>query len=321
MTKFSKIIATGSYLPTKTLTNHDLEQIVETTDEWIVERTGIKTRHIAEDDETTCDMAYAAAKQAIEMANIDVNQIDLIVVGTSTQDAVMPSTACYLQERLGIKVTRGSFDLQAACSGFVYALTTADCYIKSGMAETVLVIGVDKLSRIVDYTDRGTCILFGDGAGAVILQASDEAGILGNKIYADGNYSSILTCNGRVDGGKVVGHPYLVMDGQAVFKFAVKALTNVAKELTQEANLEIEDINWVVPHQANIRIIESTAKMLKSPIDKVITTVEDHGNTSAASIPLALDLAVRAGRVKRGDLILLEGVGAGFTWGASLVRF
>lgn len=321
MTKFSKIIATGSYLPAKTLTNQDLEKIVDTTDEWIVERTGIRTRHIAADNETTCDMAYEATKKALEMANIDANEIDLIVVGTSTQDAVMPSTACYLQERLGIKITRGSFDLQAACSGFIYALSTADCYIKAGMATTALVIGVDTLSRIVDYSDRGTCILFGDGAGAVILRASDEAGILGNKVYADANYSSILTCNGRVDAGKVFGHPYLVMDGQAVFKFAVKALSGVAKDLAEEVNVDLSDINWIIPHQANIRIIESTAKMLKSSMEKVVTTVAEHGNTSAASIPLALDLAVRDGRVKRGDLILLEGVGAGFTWGASLIRF
>lgn len=295
--------------------------MVETTDEWITERTGIKTRHIAANEETTCDMAYQAALKAIAMADIDVNQIDLIIVGTSTPDAVMPSTACYLQEKLGIKVTAGSFDLQAACSGFIYALNTADCYIKTEQAKTALVIGVDKLSKIIDYTDRGTCILFGDGAGAVILQASDEAGVLGSKIYADGSYTSILECGGAVNQGQVMGNPYVTMDGQAVFKFAVRALSNVAKDLAESVKVDLGGIDWMVPHQANIRIIESTAKMLKLPLDKVVVTVDRHGNTSAASIPLALDEAVRDGRIKRGDLILLEGVGAGFAWGASLIRF
>lgn len=321
MVKFSKIIATGSYLPERVLTNQDLEKIVDTSDEWIVERTGIKARHIASENETTCDMAYHASVKALEMAQVNADDIDLIVVGTSTQDAVLPSTACYLQDRLGIKVTNGAFDLQAACSGFIYALTTADCYIKAGLAKTVLVVGVDMLSRVVDYTDRGTCILFGDGAGAVILQACNEPGILGSKICADANYTSILECTANINNGKIQGHPYLTMDGQAVFKFAVKALSNVAKDLVTEVNLDLQDIDWIIPHQANIRIIESTAKMLKSSMDKVVATVEHHGNTSAASIPLALDQAVRDGRVKRGDLILLEGVGAGFTWGATLIRF
>lgn len=319
--KFSRILATGSYLPERVLTNQDLEKMVETTDEWITERTGIKTRHMAAKDETTCDMAYQAALHALEMANIEASQIDLIIVGTSTPDAVMPSTACYLQERLGIKVTSGAFDLQAACSGFIYALNTADCFIKSGQVRTALVIGVDKLSKIIDYTDRGTCILFGDGAGAVILQASDEAGILGSKIYADGSYTSILECGGAVNQGQITGNPYVVMDGQAVFKFAVRALSNVAKDLAEQVQVDLNSIDWMIPHQANIRIIESTAKMLKLPLDKVVITVDRHGNTSAASIPLALDEAVRDGRIKRGELLLLEGVGAGFAWGASLIRF
>lgn len=321
MTMYSKIIATGSYLPERTLTNHDLEQMVDTTDDWIVERTGIKSRHIVAENETTCDMAYMASLRALEAAQIDANEIDLIIVGTSTQDAALPSTACYLQERLGITITNGSFDMQAACSGFIYALNTADCYIKSGMAKTVLVVGVDTLSKVVDYNDRGTCILFGDGAGAVILKSSNEAGILVSQINADASYTSILKCDASMDNRKSVTNPYLVMDGQAVFKFAVKALTNVAKDVVHKANYELSDIDWVIPHQANIRIIESTAKLMKVPMSKVVTTVEHHGNTSAASIPLALDIAVRDGRVKRNDLILLEGVGAGFTWGATLIRF
>jgi 3-oxoacyl-[acyl-carrier-protein] synthase-3 len=318
---YSKIIATGSYLPERILTNHDLEQMVDTTNDWIVERTGIKSRHIVAENETTCDMAYMASLKALQAAQIDANEIDLIIVGTSTQDVALPSTACYLQERLGITITNGSFDMQAACSGFIYALNTADCYIKSGMAKTALVVGVDTLSKVVDYNDRGTCILFGDGAGAVILKSSNEAGILASQINADASYTSILKCDASMDNRKSVTNPYLVMDGQAVFKFAVKALTNVAKDVVHKANYELSDIDWVIPHQANIRIIESTAKLMKVPMSKVVATVEHHGNTSAASIPLALDIAVRDGRVKRNDLILLEGVGAGFTWGATLIRF
>lgn len=321
MTMYSKIIATGSYLPERTLTNHDLEKMVDTTDDWIVERTGIRSRHIVAENETTCDMAYMASLKALEAAQIDANEIDLIIVGTSTQDVALPSTACYLQERLGITITNGSFDMQAACSGFIYALNTADCYIKSGMAKTALVVGVDTLSKVVDYNDRGTCILFGDGAGAVILKSSNEAGILASQISADASYTSILKCDASMDNRKSATNPYLVMDGQAVFKFAVKALTNVAKDVVHKANYELSDIDWVIPHQANIRIIESTAKLMKVPMSKVVATVEHHGNTSAASIPLALDIAVRDGRVKRNDLILLEGVGAGFTWGATLIRF
>lgn len=318
--RYSKILATGSYLPERVLTNKELETIVETNDEWIVERTGIKERHIVADGEKTSDMAYHAALSAIEAAAIDVNEIDMILVATSTADSIVPATACIVQEKLGIK-TKGSFDLQAACTGFMYALTTADCYIRSGMAKTVLVIGADTISRIVDYTDRGTCILFGDGAGAVILQESEEAGILGCDIRADGNYRSILTCDAHVYSGQVEGNPYLQMDGQAVFKFAVKSLSSIAKDLANNVGVNIADIDWVVPHQANIRILETTAKMLGIDIDKMISTVALHGNTSAASVPLALDVAVRDGRIKRGDLLLLEGVGAGFTWGASLIRF
>lgn len=318
--KYAKIVATGSYLPTKILTNKDLEKMVETSDEWIIERTGIRERHIIADNETTSDMAYHAALSALSQANMQPDEIDLIIVATSTPDSVFPSTACILQNKLGIK-TNGSIDLQAACAGFIYALTTADCFIKSGMAKNILVVGSDSMSRIVDYSDRGTCILFGDGAGAVILQASDEPGVLGNEIHADGNYNSILTCDGHLYNGAIKGNPFVYMDGQAVFKFAVRSLTAVSKNLAESIGVDLAQINWIVPHQANIRILESTAKMLGCSMDKVITTVDKHGNTSAASVPLALDVAVRDGRIKAGDLVLLQGVGAGFSWGASLIRF
>ena len=318
--KYAKIIASGSYLPQKVLTNHDLAQLVATTDEWIIARTGIRERHIVAENETTSDMAYQACLKAIAMAKIAPQQIDLIMVATATPDSIFPSTACLLQHKLGIK-TCAAFDLQAACSGFIYAMTTADCYIKAGMATTVLVVGADSMSRIVDYTDRGTCILFGDGAGAVILQASDEAGILACDIRADGSFGSILTSRGHLYNGLIKGNPYIYMDGQAVFKFAVKALAAIAKDVLHKAGLTIDDIQWLIPHQANLRIIESTAKMLGATMDKVVVTLAGHGNTSAASIPLALDVALRDGRIQSGDCALLEGVGAGFTWGAIVVRF
>ncbi len=318
--KYAKIVATGSYLPSKILTNKDLEAMVDTADEWIVDRTGIKERHIVAENETTSDMAYQATLRALENANMSASEIDMIIVATSTPDSIFPSTACILQNKLGIK-TNGSFDLQAACTGFIYAITTADCFIKSGMAKNILVVGSDSMSRIVDYADRSTCILFGDGAGAVILQASDESGILGNEIHADGSYNSILTCDGHLYNGVIKGNPYVYMDGQAVFKFAVRSLTAVSKNVADKVGVDLSQIDWIVPHQANIRILESTAKMLGCSMDKVITTVDRHGNTSAASVPLALDTAVRDGRIKAGDLVLLQGVGAGFSWGASLIRF
>ena len=318
--KYSKIIATGSYLPEKILTNKDLEQLVETNDEWIFERTGIRQRRIVAAGEKTSDMAYQAALNALAMAQMDASEIDLIIVATSTPDAIFPSTSCIVQNKLGIK-TKGTFDVQAACTGFIYALTTADCYIRSGMAKTALVIGADSMSRIVDYNDRGTCILFGDGAGAAILQASDEPGILGCDIRADGAYNSILTCDGHLYNGEIQGNPYISMDGQAVFKFAVRSLTAVAKELAKKIGVDLADVNWVIPHQANIRILEATAKLLGTDMAHVVTTVEEHGNTSAASIPLAFDGAVRDGRIQRGDLLLLEGVGAGFSWGASFIKY
>lgn len=318
--KYSKIIATGSYLPAKVLTNDDLAKMVDTNDEWIVERTGIKERHIIGENENTSDMAYQAARNAIQMAQIDPSTIDFILVATATPDSVFPSTACILQHKLGIK-GGGAYDMQAACSGFIYALATADSYIKAGLAKRILVVGADSLSRIVDYTDRGTCILFGDGAGAVILEASDEVGILGAELKADGSYGPILTSSGHLYNGQIKGSPYIYMDGQAVFKFAVKSLTAIAKELLAKVGMTSDEINWMIPHQANLRIIEATAKMLGTPIDRVVVTVDRHGNTSAASIPLALDEAVRDGRIKRGDNLLFEGIGAGFTWGAVVARF
>jgi len=318
--KYSKIIATGSYLPQKILTNDDLAKIVDTNDEWIVERTGIKERHIVAENENTSDMAYKATIKALEMANIDAATLDLIIIATATPDSVFPSTACILQDKLGIKGA-AAYDMQAACSGFVYALTTADCYIKAGLAKRALVVGADSLSRIVDYTDRGTCILFGDGAGAVILEASDEPGILGCELKADGAYGPILTSSGHLYNGQIKGNPYIYMDGQAVFKFAVKALSAIAKELLKKIDMTPEAIDWMIPHQANLRIIEATARMLGTPMEKVVVTVDKHGNTSAASIPLALDEAVRDGRVRRGNNLLLEGIGAGFTWGAVIAKF
>lgn len=319
--KHAKIIATGSYLPEKVLTNQDLEKLVETNDEWITERTGIKERHIVAPGETTSDLAYQAAIRALDTAGLSADQLDMIIVATSTPDSVFPSTACLLQRKLGIKVTKGSFDIEAACSGFIYALTTADCYIQSGMAKTILVVGVDVMSRIVDYTDRKTCILFGDGAGAVILGVSEEPGILGSVIHADGANGSVLTCEGHLYNGIIYGSPFIYMDGQAVFKFAVKSLAQAALELVKGTGVELSAIDWYLPHQANLRIIESTAKRLNIPMDKVVVTVDKHGNTSAASVPLALDIAVKDGRIQKGDILLLQGVGAGLTWGASLLKF
>lgn len=318
--QYSRIIATGGYLPQKVLTNQELEQMVATTDEWIVSRSGIKERRIVAENETCCDLAYNAAMDAINHSGFDKSQIDLILVATSTPDMIFPSTACLLQTRLGLNHIP-AFDLQAACTGFVYALTTADAYIKSGMAKTVLVIGADVVSRFIDYTDRNTCVLFGDGAGAVIVQASTEPGILGNEIHADGSGEEALSVTGHMYSGKIVGSPYIFMEGKAVFKMAVKNLAAVANSLLSKTNHTCEQIDWLIPHQANTRIIEATATHLNMPMDKVIVTVDKHGNTSAASVPLALNEAIKSGKIKRGDLLMLEGVGAGFTWGASLIRY
>lgn len=318
--RYAKIIGTGSYLPKKVLTNQDLEKMVDTSDEWIVSRSGIKERRIVSDEEGTIDLVYHAALKAIQNSKIDPQILDLILVGTTSPDMIFPSTACILQKRLGINKIP-AFDLQAACSGFIYAMTVANSFIQSGMYNNILVIGADTVSRFIDYTDRGTCVLFGDGAGAVVLSASDEVGIIGCEIHADGSGVEALNVGGRLDSGKVKGNPFMVMEGQAVFKMAVRNLAKVAESLLAKTGYTKEQLNWLVPHQANIRIIESTANHLNIPMDKVIVTVDRHGNTSAGSVPLALDEGVRLGKIKPGDLVMLEGVGAGFTWGAVLLRF
>ncbi len=317
---YSKIIATGSYLPEKILTNKDLEKTVDTSHEWIVERSGINQRHIAAQDELASDLATRAAQRAIETAGLSPSEIDLLIVATTTPDMVFPSTACIVQSKLGISGSP-AFDVQAVCCGFVYALNIADLFIKSGQASNALIIGAEVYSRILDWNDRTTCVLFGDGAGAVVLSSSEEPGILKTKLHADGSFRDKLCVPGWVNAGEISGSPMVTMDGGAVFKFAVKVFEQTARELLDEANLSIDDVDWFIPHQANIRIMESTAKKLKLPREKLIATVDHHGNTSAASIPLALDEAVQAGKVARGDLLLLEGVGGGFTWGGALVKY
>lgn len=318
---YSKIIGTGSYLPAKVLTNFDLEKIVETSHDWIVSRSGIHERHIAADNELTSDLALQASLRAIEAAAISVEEIDLVIVATTTPDQVFPSTACILQDKLGIKNHCAAFDMQAVCGGFVYAMNTADLYIRGGQAKTVLVVGAEVLSRILDWSDRTTCVLFGDGAGAVVLRASKTPGIVASKLHADGSHRGMLKADGNIRNGEVQGDPFIKMEGKAVFKFAVKVLSEVAEEVLEESNLQDSDIAWLVPHQANIRIMEATAKKLGLSMDNVIVTVATHGNTSAASIPLALDTAVRDGRIKAGQNILLEAVGGGFTWGAVLIKW
>ena len=325
MSRYSRITGTGSYLPPRKLTNADLAAVlaaqdVETSDDWIVERTGIRARHFAADDVCSSDLAVEAAKRALEAAQLQAQDIDLIIVATSTPDMVFPSVACILQHKLGIAGCP-AFDVQAVCSGFVYALTVADAMIKTGAAKRALVVGAEVFSRILDFSDRTTCVLFGDGAGAVVLEASEEPGILASDLHADGKYVNILCVPGHVSGGKVLGDPMLKMDGQAVFKLAVGVLESAARAVLAKANLTDADIDWLIPHQANIRIMQSTAKKLKLSMDKLVVTVDQHGNTSAASIPLALDVAVRSGQVKKGDTVMLEGVGGGFTWGAVLLTY
>ena len=325
MTKYAKIIGTGSYLPPRRVTNHELaaqlaEKGIETSDEWIVTRSGISARHWAESDVTSSDLAVKAAERALEAAGIDRQEIDLIVVATSTPDFVFPSTACIVQNKLGITNHCAAFDLQAVCSGFVYALATADKFIRSGSHRNVLVIGTEVFSRILDFNDRTTCVLFGDGAGAVVLTASDEPGILSTAMHADGSHVDILCVPGNLSGGNITGNPFLHMDGQAVFKLAVNVLDKVAREAIGAAEMEPADIDWLIPHQANIRIMQGTAKKLGMTNDRMVATVHEHGNTSAASIPLALDEAVRDGRIRPGQTVLMEGVGGGFTWGAVLLR-
>lgn len=325
MTRFARITGTGSCLPPNRLTNADMVEMlasrgVETTDDWIVERTGIRARHFVTDGVFASDLAAHACREAMSAAGVQPAEIDLIIVATSTPDMVFPSTAALLQHKLGIAGCP-VFDVQAVCSGFIYALTVADALIQSGTAHKALVVGSEIFSRILDFNDRTTCVLFGDGAGAVVLEASDVPGILATDIHADGKHAGILCVPGHVSGGSVFGDPLLKMDGQAVFKLAVGVLEDTARAVLAKAGRKAEDVDWLIPHQANIRIMQSTARKLKLPMDKVVVTVDQHGNTSAASIPLALDHAVRNGQVKKGDTLLLEGVGGGFTWGAVLLDF
>ena len=317
---YSRIVGTGGYLPAKILTNRDLERTLDTSDEWIFTRTGIRQRHIAAASERCSDLALAASRGAIEAAGIAAQDIGLIIVATSTPDMIFPSTACILQAKLGIK-NGPAFDVQAVCSGFVYALATADLFLRAGQYQYALVVGSEIFSRILDWNDRGTCVLFGDGAGAVVLRASDAPGILSSHLHADGSYQNLLSVPGSVCGGKVEGRPFLQMEGNAVFKFAVKVLDEVVAEALAKNNLQKSDIDWLIPHQANVRIIQSTARKLGMSMEKVVVTVDRHGNTSAASIPLALDEAVRDGRIRDGHRVLLEAVGGGFTWGAVLIKW
>jgi 3-oxoacyl-[acyl-carrier-protein] synthase-3 len=320
---YARIAGTGSFLPGEPVTNDQLiaARGLESSDEWIAERTGIRARHLAAAGVASSDLALIASRRALAAAGCQANDIDLVVLATSTPDFVFPSTAALLQAKLGINNGAPAFDVQAVCSGFIYALGIAEKFIASGSHKRVLVVGAEVFSRILDWKDRGTCVLFGDGAGAVVLEASDEPGILSSALHADGSYNEILSVPGHLSGGQPIGDPLLRMDGQAVFKFAVKVLAEVAQETLAAAGMTAEQIDWLLPHQANSRIIQATAKKLRLSMDKCIVTVDRHGNTSAASIPLALDEAVRAGRIKRGDVMLLEGVGGGFTWGATLLRY
>jgi 3-oxoacyl-[acyl-carrier-protein] synthase-3 len=325
MTRYARITGTGSCLPPQRLTNADMVTMlaprgVETSDEWIVERTGIRARHFVADGVYASDLAVEACRQAMNAAAVVPGEIDLIIVATSTPDMVFPSTAAILQHKLGIAGCP-VFDVQAVCSGFIYALTVADALIRSGTARKALVVGSEIFSRLLDFNDRTTCVLFGDGAGAVVLEASDTPGILATDIHADGKHTGILCVPGHVSGGQILGDPLLKMDGQAVFKLAVGVLEDTARTVLEKAGKTTADIDWLIPHQANIRIMHSTARKLKLPLDKVVVTVDQHGNTSAASIPLALDHAVRQGQVKKGDTLMLEGVGGGFTWGSVLLDF
>jgi 3-oxoacyl-[acyl-carrier-protein] synthase III len=320
---YSRITGTGSYLPEKVLTNHDLEKIMDTSDAWIRERTGIYKRHIAAGDETSCDLAEIAATRAMEAAGRTPRQVDLIVFATTTPDRVFPSTACLLQQRLDIHGT-AAFDVQAVCTGFIYALGIADKFIRTGSSRCALVVGAETLSRIVDWNDRSTSILFGDGAGAVVLEASDEPGILSTHLHADGSYEHLLTVPAGISAGydKVQsGQAYVHMQGNEVFKMAVNTLGRIVDETLAHNKLGKSDIDWLIPHQANIRIIQATAKKLKMSMDRVVVTVDEHGNTSAASVPLALDVAVRDGRIQRGETLLMEAFGGGFTWGSALLKY
>jgi 3-oxoacyl-[acyl-carrier-protein] synthase-3 len=317
---YSRIIGTGGYLPAKVLANRDLERMVDTTDEWIYTRTGIRQRHVAADEEKTSDLALQASRKALAAAGVTPAELDLIIVATTTPDMIFPSTACLLQAKLGAK-NCPAFDVQAVCSGFIYGLSTADQFVRSGQYRNVLVVGAEIYSRILDWHDRGTCVLFGDGAGAVVIRRDSTPGILSTRLHADGTHANMLSVPGSVCGGQVTGRPLLQMDGQGVFKFAVKVLDDIVEETLAANNMQKTDIDWLVPHQANIRIIQATAKKLGMSMEKVVVTVERHANTSAASIPLALDEAVRDGRIRAGQHVLMEGVGGGFTWGAVLAKW
>ncbi len=320
---FSRIMSTGSYLPEHVMTNAELEGLVDTSDEWIRERTGIHQRHIVADGESTCDLAERAARAALESADVDPSELDLIVVGTTTPDKIYPATACRLQARLGANGCT-AFDLQAVCTGFIYAHGVADKFIKAGGVKRALVAGADTHSRLLDWSDRQTCILFGDGGGAVVLEASDEPGIYSTHLHADGSYEDLLYVEGGVPRGAGViaeGNAYTKMRGNEVFKVAVRTLRRIVAEALEANDMSPSDIDWLIPHQANIRIIEATARKLDIPAERVVVTIAEHGNTSAASVPLALDVAVRDGRVKRGDNILLEAFGGGFTWGSALIKY
>lgn len=321
---YAKIVGSGSYLPPRIVTNDELaielaSRNIETSDEWIVTRTGIHQRHIAEPGVKTSELAINAARAAMHDAGVAADEIDLIIVATSTPDFIFPSTACLVQAGLGVR-QGAAFDVQAVCSGFVYALTTAETFIRAGRAKTALVIGAEVFSNILDWNDRSTCVLFGDGAGAVVVKASAEPGIIGAQLSADGSQMSILYAAGNVSRGEVVGDPFLRMDGQAVFKLAVNALTQSAKDVCKEAGVELADVDWLVPHQANVRILNFLSKKLHIPIEKVVITLDRQANTSAASVPLALDAARQDGRIKAGDLVMMQGVGGGFTWGSVLAR-
>ena len=320
---FSRIIGTGSYLPEKTLTNADIEHLVDTSDAWIRERTGICRRHVADESESTVDLAERAARSALEAAGTDPREIDLIVVGTTTPDRIYPSTACRLQARLGTKGCP-AFDVQAVCTGFIYALGVADRFVRTASAQRALVVGADTHSRLLDWSDRTTCILFGDGAGAVVLGVDEQPGVCSTHLHADGAYESLLYVDGGVPRGNGViseGNAYTKMRGNEVFRVAVRTLHRIVDETLAANDLEKSDIDWLIPHQANIRIIEATARKLGLPMERVVITIDEHGNTSAASVPLALDVAVRDGRIRRGDNLLLEAFGGGFTWGSALIRY
>ncbi len=315
----ARIVGTGSYLPPRIVTNAELAQRVDTSDEWIVSRTGIRQRHIADESQTSSDLALAASREALQAAGVKASDLDLIIVATSTPDYVFPSTACLLQEKLGVRGCT-AFDVQAVCSGFVYGLGVADSFVRAGESRSALVVGAEVFSRILDWSDRATCVLFGDGAAAVVLRADERPGVHATVLRADGSQSGILSVPGNVCGGRIVGSPFLRMDGPAVFRYAVRVLDEVARETVAKCGMRLSDIDWLIPHQANIRILDATVKKLGLPPERLVVTVDRHANTSAASVPLALDLACRDGRIKRGQRVMLQGVGGGFTWGASLVE-